>query len=181
MSSSPPAAWVQWHGPGAPDRAIRYGRARYNSRTRTRARGLTAGLTLRADVDVRLPIHEPTQRTRLALTYCGDYRSCAFTLVAHGLAGFIVDHPRHATRLGSGPKAVREPPADALSGVELGICKAHGRPRSISPTHGGKRPKHPRRLSVATRDKGQPGALAFTRDSPCCRFHAKGTLWQVPR
>ncbi len=25
--SSAPAAWVQWHGRGAPDRAVRYGRA----------------------------------------------------------------------------------------------------------------------------------------------------------
>ena len=37
--------------------------------------------------------------------------------------------------------------------VELGIWKAHRHPRSISPTHGVERPKHPRHLSVTTRDK----------------------------
>jgi hypothetical protein len=97
--------------------------ARASAVARTRARELAVGLTLRADVDVRLPVHEPTQRTSLPLTYCGDYRSCAITVVAHGLAGFVVDHPRHATRLGSGPTAVRGPPSDTLSGVELGIWR----------------------------------------------------------
>jgi hypothetical protein len=73
--------------------------------------GLFAGLTLRADVNVRLPVHEPAQRARLALTYCGGFRSCPVTFVAHGLAGFIVDHPQHATRLGRLPSSRRSSPA----------------------------------------------------------------------
>jgi hypothetical protein len=108
------AAWVQWHGPGAPDRAQILARAR-SLEPAPRARWLITGLALRADVDVCLPVYEPTHRTRLSLAYCGGYGSRALTVVAHGLASFIVDHPRHATRSGSPPKAAREPPAPAHS------------------------------------------------------------------